>query len=82
VTEFTSKGRNTSLAKYPKQIDGEWVRPIESGFKECFCDCGLVHKVDFRIVEGHVEYRVFRDNRATGQVRRFLKKRIVNDDRD
>ena len=69
--------------KYPYQEEGKWLRVVQEGFKFCCCDCGLVHKMDFRIVydgvedvrigEGRVEFRVFRDNRATGQVRRHLK---------
>lgn len=31
--------------------DGDWVRPEMSGFKLKCCDCGLVHNVDFAIVD-------------------------------
>lgn len=34
------------------------------------CDCGLVHDMDFRIVEGKIQFRARRNNRATGQLRR------------
>lgn len=31
--------------------DGDWVRPEMSGFKLKCCDRGLVHNVDFAIVD-------------------------------
>jgi hypothetical protein len=34
------------------------------------CDCGLVHRMDFRIVKGRVQFRPFRDKRATAAARR------------
>lgn len=53
---------------------GEWIRPVVTGFKMCCCDCGLVHKIDFRIVNDCIELRAFRDNRSTGQKRRHIRK--------
>ena len=41
------------------------------------CDCGLVHDMDFRIVGDkakRIEFRVARNNRSTGQVRRWARK--------
>jgi len=37
------------------------------------CDCHLVHDLDFRIVDGEVEFRATRNNRATSAARRQLK---------
>ena len=31
---------------------GEWTRPRMRNFREQCCDCGLIHRLDFRIVEG------------------------------
>ena len=59
------------MGKYRRPKSGEWVIPITEGYKFACCDCGLVHRMDFRIAEdGLPEFRVFRDNRATGQMRR------------
>ncbi len=58
--------------KYEQPKSGQWVQPIKSGYKLACCDCGLVHRVDFRIYRGRVQFRVFRDERATGQVRRHM----------
>jgi hypothetical protein len=61
------------MAKYPKVQPGEWVQPIKKGYKMACCDCGLVHKFNFRIYKGRVQMQAFRDNRATGQIRRKRK---------
>jgi hypothetical protein len=55
---------------YYEPQEAEWIEPVEVGYKMACCDCGLVHKIDFRIENGKVQFRVFRDNRATGQMRR------------
>lgn len=30
---------------------GEWVQPVSNGYLMKCCDCGLVHRVDFRVVK-------------------------------
>jgi len=62
--------------KYP-QPQG-WIRPKRQGYKMMCCNCRLVHRLDFRLVkEGgrgyRIEFRAERDNRATGQARRWKK---------
>ena len=61
------------MPRYEKWDEGEWVQPVEDGFKSSCCDCGAVHKMDFRVYDGRAQFRAFRDNRATGQVRRHRK---------
>jgi hypothetical protein len=56
--------------KYPQVEPGQWLTPIRKGYGIQCCDCGLVHKFDFRVRGGRIELRAWRDNRATGQVRR------------
>ena len=60
------------MPHYEQPEEGEWVQPIEDGYKMSCCDCGVVHKLDFRVHDGRAQFRAFRDNRATGQVRRHL----------
>jgi len=60
-------------SEYGYTEDG-WEYPVQKGFKLACCDCGLVHTMDFRVVDGEVEFKVKRDNRATGQIRRHMKK--------
>lgn len=46
-------------------IDGEWrTPPLEYFYRAC-CDCGLVHKEEYRIQDGRVQYRVTRDREET-----------------
>ena len=60
--------------EYENTEDGEWIQPVTEGYKISCCDCGLVHKLDFRISEeGKIQFRASRDNRATGQRRRYGK---------
>lgn len=60
------------MSGYSEPKAGEWVQPKEKGYKMACCDCGLVHRMDFRVHEGRVQFRVYRDNRATGQMRRHM----------
>ena len=54
---------------------GEWTRPRLRNFREQCCDCGLIHRLDFRLVDGRIEFRTRRDNRATAVARRRLRER-------
>lgn len=56
--------------KYDQLQDGEWMAPKRKGFKEQCCDCALVHVVDYKIVNGQIQFRSRRDNRATAAARR------------
>jgi hypothetical protein len=60
---------------------GEWTRPRMTNFREQCCDCGLIHRLDFRIVDARrggraagrglrIEFRTRRDDRATAAARR------------
>ena len=49
---------------------GEWTRPRMKDFREQCCDCGLIHRLDFRIADGRIEFRTRRDDRATAAARR------------
>ena len=37
--------------KYDDPENGEWIFPIMKGYKACCCDCGLVHRMEFRVCE-------------------------------
>lgn len=58
---------------------GEWVQPVRKGYRLACCDCGLVHTMDFRVLDWRTgkrvpyakpQFRVFRNNRATAAMRR------------
>ncbi len=46
--------------KYRQQVDGEWVKPTTKGYLIKCCDCGLVHRLDFKVLQGRVIYRATR----------------------
>ena len=39
--------------RFKKVKDREWIQPVMKGYLMACCDCGLVHRMDFRIVKGH-----------------------------
>lgn len=65
--------------RYPDIQPGLWIQPTR-GFRFACCDCGLVHKISFRIIDGKIQMKVSRDNRATGQIRRWRKIKIKEED--
>lgn len=58
--------------KYHQQTDGEWIEPLP-GYRMACCDCGLVHRMQFRVSKRKVQLRAWRDNRATARMRRKIK---------
>jgi hypothetical protein len=65
---------------YEQPEAGEWVQPIEEGYKMACCDCGLVHTLDFRVEDGRAQFRVFRNNRSTALVRRHRNITVRHDE--
>lgn len=63
----------------PQVHDGDWVHPVRRDYKMVCCDCGLVHRLDFRLTPcaggQAIEFRASRDKRATAAVRREMRKR-------
>lgn len=59
--------------KYVEVEDGDWITIQDRrDHRIRCCDCGLVHKYEFREAEGKLEFRVRRDRRATAAVRRTM----------
>lgn len=59
---------------YPQVYDGEWVSVKKRGYKEQCCDCGKVHRVNYRVTaDGTIQVQSFQDHRATAAVRRTFK---------
>lgn len=65
--------------RYPEIKEGEKVdlNWKKRDFKMCCCDCGLVHRVRFAVSGRVLRMRWYREDRATGQIRRHLKTKIV-----
>ena len=62
--------------RYQRPKSGEWIQPVSRGYKMMCCDCGLVHKMNFRIAISKggkflkVQFQARRDERATAATRR------------
>jgi len=59
-----------------QRFNFEWVDVTMERSVQC-CDCGLVHKEDYRVIDGkdglHIIRQAVRDNRLTAAKRRSLK---------
>jgi hypothetical protein len=60
--------------KYELFGPDDWVYPMRRNFKMMCCDCGLTHSVDFNYKKGKITFRAARDERATGQARRRIRR--------
>lgn len=63
----------TRKSGYYHVTDGEWISVPKRGFKEQCCDCGLVHRLNFKVVDGTIFIQTFRDGRATSGARKQFK---------
>jgi len=49
-----------------KVTSAEWVQPIRKGYLMECCDCGLIHRLNFRLVrKGNgtkIQFQAFREN--------------------
>ena len=62
--------------KYEDVKGGKWyIAPKHKGYLFACCDCGLVHQVDFRIKGKDIQFRLWRDNTATRNRRRYMKRK-------
>jgi hypothetical protein len=50
--------------RFPIATNGDRITPIMSGYKMSCCDCGLVHRLDFEVVE---QFRNNPDGTWTGR---------------
>lgn len=62
--------------KYAQIQDGETVYPARRGYRFMCCDCGLVHRINFRLEpygtkgKRKIALTAYRDERATANARR------------
>lgn len=54
--------RNAKKFAYTRTVfhDGEWIEPVPRNFYLQCCDCGLIHRANFRIVNGQIQFQLFR----------------------
>lgn len=47
--------------RYKQAKDGEWIQPRRRGYRLKCCDCGLVHRINFRLTSrGSIQFQAFR----------------------
>lgn len=63
------------MTDYVEAVPGEWLHVWKRYMRDSCCDCGLVHKHEYRIVGNQIQMRSWRDNRATAANRRRKKYR-------
>lgn len=66
------------MSKRKQVYDGEWIAPVRKNYEMECCDCGLVHRLDFRLIPWRnggkrIIFRAFRDKRKTAATRRKKK---------
>lgn len=61
------------MTDYIEMEPGQWVRVYKTNFLDACCDCGLVHRSQYRVVDGKIYMRCWRDERATAACRRRRK---------
>jgi hypothetical protein len=57
-------------AGFPTLRDGEWAL-FDSDYHAC-CDCGLVHKVAFKVTNGKLYLRFDRNQEKTQKLRQYM----------
>jgi hypothetical protein len=55
--------------KFIQVIEGKWLKWNKRERWMC-CDCSLVHRVQTRMRNGHLEVRMFRDEKMTAKSRK------------
>jgi hypothetical protein len=63
------------VSEYKQVFDGDW-EPLHKTEVVACCDCGLVHVIRYRVRDGKPEVQYRRDNRRTGQLRRWREKGV------
>lgn len=66
---MTAKKSSKNKRGYYWVSDGETVAVPWRNYKEQCCDCGLVHRMNFKIIDGTLHIQTFRDKRSTAAVR-------------
>ena len=51
-----------------------WVQPVRTGYLMACCDCGLVHRMNFRIHLGRVQFKAQRAPVYTKRERKCLRR--------
>lgn len=62
------------MRRYPKVKNGQWIQPVERGYHMACCDCGLVHRMNFKIIGVRKNRVIFQAFRAVGETKKMRKR--------
>lgn len=66
------------MPKYEQVQDGDWHRwHRKDNFEEC-CDCGLTHRVEYKVVNNQIWFRCWREDKLTDRKRKRRGIKIVD----
>jgi hypothetical protein len=51
-----------------------WVQPVPKGYLMECCDCGLVHRMNFRTHRGRIQFKAQRASAYTKRARKRLRR--------
>ena len=64
--------------KYDQVLDGDWHSvDRKDNFDEC-CDCGLTHRVEYKVAKGRIWFRCWREDKLTNAKRKRRGIKIVD----
>jgi hypothetical protein len=46
------------MTKFYKVKDNEWQMPVMDKYKLACCDCGLVHNIDFKVIDDDTHKKI------------------------
>ena len=58
------------MTYYIQRQAGEWIQPTRQGYKAMCCDCGLIHRLNFRLISyangkrHKIQFQAFRAGRG------------------
>lgn len=76
---MTKRKRPSTDKDYQQLYDGNWYL-IEDYYTHVCCDCGLAHRVWYKLENGRVFMRWDRDPKETAAARRIMKREHESDD--
>lgn len=78
--ELGMRRSQRAARRYRQEKAGRWVQPVRKSYLMQCCDCGLVHRMDFRITgdaSGYTQQVQFRVWRHEGETKAARKKRGI-----
>lgn len=66
------KHKRIHVEKERKDGWSRWVQPVTTGYLLACCDCSLVHRLNFRVYKGRIQFKA---QRAPAYTRRERAKK-------